>query len=173
MVAQDNNTRFGSMRLAIAVRLDNEDAHGRNTFWDLAGAFQPKIFLLGNASIYVVIDEALLLLVVAIEPDLSVGIVRMNGFSEGRWAGGKQILGGDVVGGRSRVSGLGLQKRANLAVARNENVFAAQCRPCALKVREWDGPVNLEGSSIAAYIELEAAARGVRYVPLVVDAFLI
>ena len=92
MVAQDNNTRFGSMRFAIAVRLDDEDAHGRNSFWDLAGAFQRKIFLLGNASIYVVVDEALLFLVVAIESDLSIGIVRMDGFGEGRWTGGKKFL---------------------------------------------------------------------------------
>ena len=77
MVTEYDNTRFGTGRFVIAIKLDNKDIHRRDCFGNLAGAFECKILFLGYAFINVVVNEALLFFVITIQPYLMVGIVRV------------------------------------------------------------------------------------------------
>ncbi len=46
-------------------------------------------------------------------------------------------------------------------MTRDEDVLAYECGPLLDERGEWDGPVDLGGSAIAAYFEVEAPLRGV------------
>ena len=86
MIAQHNNTRFGTMRLAISVRLDCQYTHGWNGFWDLTRTLESKILLLRDTLVDIQIFQSILFFIVGVKPYMPVRIQGVEGLNKGRWA---------------------------------------------------------------------------------------
>ena len=80
VAAEDNDTGFGTVRVAATVRIDNEDTYHWDGFGGLACPFECEVTLSGDAFVDIVLDETLFLFIVAVHPDLTIKIDRMEGF---------------------------------------------------------------------------------------------
>ena len=82
VVPEDDDTRLGAVGFAVLVELDLENAHGREGSRNETLALQRKVLLLGDALNHTVLLKPPFFFGVRVEPDLTIGVGRVDGLEE-------------------------------------------------------------------------------------------